>query len=182
MRRKDETLHDSLFEVAREIVSKQGPDALTIRALAEQAGVASGTIYNYYRNKDDILLAITEDYWRRALMELRREIQADAFPEQLREIYAFLRKRINDSAGILMDSLRNVETLGRERMGSLQHELRMAIIQRIRQDKNIPPDIWNDALNEDSFSNFILTNMRILLSMNASHIDPFIEIVKRTLY
>lgn len=182
MRKKDETLHHTLLEFAREIVNEQGPDALNIRALAKRAGVAIGTVYNYFESKDDILIAITEEYWRKALVELRNEIQADTFSEQLREIYAFLRNRLADSAGMLMNSLRNVETAGRDRMSSMQKVLITAILHRMRQDKNISPDIWSETLSDERFADFILMNMMMLLRMNTPSIDPFIEIVKRTLY
>jgi AcrR family transcriptional regulator len=182
MRRKDETLHHTLLEFAREIVNEQGPDALNIRALAKRSNVASGTVYNYFESKDDILLAITEEYWRKALAELRNEIQADTFPEQLREIYAFLRNRLADSAGMLMSSLHNIESAGRDRMSSMQKVLMTAILHRMQQDKNISPDIWDETLSDERFADFIFMNMMMLLRMNASSIDPFIEIVKRTLY
>ncbi len=182
MRKKDETMHDTLLEIAREIATDQGPDALNIRALAKRAGVASGTVYNYFEDKDDILLAITEEYWRKALVELQNETQADTFPEQLREIYVFLRNRLAGLAGMWMNSLRNVQLAGRDRMSSMQKELGMTIIHRIRQDKNISPDVWNETLSEERFSDFVLTNIVMLLRMNAPSIDPFIEIVKRTLY
>jgi AcrR family transcriptional regulator len=182
MRKKDETLHHTLLEFAREIVNEQGPDALNIRALAKRTNVASGTVYNYFESKDDILLAITEEYWRKALAELRNEIQADTFPEQLREIYAFLRNRLADSAGMLMSSLHNIESAGRDRMSSMQKVLMTAILHRMRQDKNISPDIWDETLSDERFADFIFMNMMMLLRMNAPSIDPFIEIVKRTLY
>jgi len=182
MRKKDDTLRNTLLEFAREIVNEQGPDALNIRALAKRANVASGTVYNYFESKDEILIAITEEYWRKALAELHNEIQADTFPEQLREIYTFLQNRLADSAGILMNSLRNVESVGRDRMLSMQNVLVTAILHRMRQDKNISQDIWNETLSDEKFADFILINMMVLLRMNAPSIDPFIEIVKRTLY
>lgn len=182
MRKKDETLRETLLEYARGIASEQGLDAINIRALAKQAGVASGTVYNYFESKDDILLAITEEYWRKALEELREEIRADTFPEQMREIYAFLQKKIACSAGMLMHSLHNVEAAGRDRMTFMQKALGEAIVYRVRQDKTIPPGVWNEALNEERFADFILMNMMALLRMNASNIDAFVEIIKRILY
>lgn len=182
MRKKDETLHDTLLELAREIATEQGPDSLNIRALAKQAGVSSGTVYNYFESKEDILLAITEEYWRKALVDLQNEIHATAFPEQLREIYAFLRDRLTDLAGLWMNSLHNVQLAGRDRMSFMQKALATEIIHKMRQDKNISPDIWNEALSEESFAEFVLMNMMTLLRMKTSSIDPFIEIVKRTLY
>lgn len=182
MRKKDETMHDTLLDLAREIAAEQGSEALNIRALAKRAGVASGTVYNYFESKDDILLAITEEYWRKALETLRKDMQADTFPGQLLEIYVFLRNRLADLAGMWMNSLRSVQPAGRDRMSSMQKELGAIILHGMQQDKNIPEDVWSETLSAEGFADFVLMNMVMLLRRNAPGIGPFIEIVKRTLY
>ena len=68
MRKKDDTLRDTLLALARKIADEDGLDAINIRFLAKKAGVATGTVYNYFTNKDEILLALTEEYWRQALL------------------------------------------------------------------------------------------------------------------
>lgn len=182
MRKRDEGLRDALLEQAREMIDAEGPEALNMRALAARAGIASGTVYNYFAGKDDILLALTEEYWREALAEMRGEIHADKFCDQLCEIYAFLKSRVAGSAGMLMGSLGDVEAAGRRRMQTMQQALRAALMERMRGDKGIRPDVWNEALTEEEFAGFIIMNMMDLLRMNAPNIDTFIEIVKRILY
>ena len=182
MRKKDDTLRQTLLDLSRDIVNTDGADALSIRVLAKKAGVASGTVYNYFENKDEILLVLTEEYWRRTLIEMRSVIQAQGFTAQLREIYAFLQSRVASSAGMLMSSLGNVESAGRLRMQSMQQVLRTAIIERIRADGTVRQDVWSPALTEEAFADFIIMNMMVLLRMNAPNIDSFIEIIKRVLY
>ena len=67
MRRKDDTLRDTLLNLARNIADTQGIDAVNIRAIAQRAGIATGTMYNYFSNKEEILLALTEEYWKQTL-------------------------------------------------------------------------------------------------------------------
>ena len=62
MRKKDDTLRSNLLNLARNIADEKGIDAINIRAIANKAGVATGTVYNYFSNKDEILLALTEEY------------------------------------------------------------------------------------------------------------------------
>ena len=87
MRRKDDTLRDTLLELSRNIADKEGIDAVNIRAIAQKAGVATGTVYNYFANKDEILLALTEEYWMQTLDEMRMAISADSFCENLHKIF-----------------------------------------------------------------------------------------------
>lgn len=56
----DQVMHDNLCAAAMRVITACGVDNLTMDKVAEAAGVAKGTIYNYFKNKDD-LLAKTEN-------------------------------------------------------------------------------------------------------------------------
>ena len=51
----------SILSAARELLSKKGYKGVTMRLLAEESGVALKTLYDYYRNKDDLLREAIED-------------------------------------------------------------------------------------------------------------------------
>ena len=70
MRKKNDMLRGTLLDIARRVADTQGIDAVNIRSIAQEAGVASGTVYNYFSSKDEILLALTEVYWQQALLEM----------------------------------------------------------------------------------------------------------------
>ena len=182
MRRKDDTLRDTLLESARYIADTEGIEAVNIRSIAKKAGIASGTIYNYFSNKDEILLALTEEYWKQALLEIGTEITADTFCGQLQEIFYFLRERIDQSAGKLMHSLGNVEPAGQERMTSMQAVLENALIQRMEQDADIRKDIWNETFTREQFARFIVMNITMLLKTRAPDIAFLIILIQRTIY
>ncbi|MBS0472064.1 MAG: helix-turn-helix transcriptional regulator [Proteobacteria bacterium] len=55
--------HDSILEAALQLIARNGADALNTNAIAERAGVSIGTLYQYFPDKDAILLAAA----RRAL-------------------------------------------------------------------------------------------------------------------
>jgi AcrR family transcriptional regulator len=50
--------HDRIIHAATKLFREQGYEAVKMEAIAEAAEVAIGTIYNYYRNKGDLLVAI----------------------------------------------------------------------------------------------------------------------------
>lgn len=62
---------NALMEAAFEEFSRQGFDATTAKSIADRAGVASGTFYQYFHNKDDVLLEIT----RQRFADLHEHIQ-----------------------------------------------------------------------------------------------------------
>lgn len=182
MRKKDDTLQSTLLNSAREIADTEGISAVNIRSLAEKAGVASGTVYNYFPSKDAILLALTEEYWKQTLLEMDTIISKSSFYEQLLEIFAFLKEQISQSAGKLMDSLGHAQPAGQMRMSSMHSSLEISLIRLLEQDKNIRKDIWNDAFTKEQFAHFIMTNIIILLKENVSDITFFITIIKKIIY
>lgn len=51
-----------ILDAALLVFSQKGYDKATVPDIARQAGVAVGTIYNYYPSKRDLLIAITNEY------------------------------------------------------------------------------------------------------------------------
>ena len=51
----DQAMHDNLCEAAMRVITEDGVDNMTMDKIAEAAGVAKGTIYNYFKNKDELL-------------------------------------------------------------------------------------------------------------------------------
>jgi len=49
-----------IIEAARKIISESGTAAATTRAIAREAGMTTGTIYHYYRSKEDIMADVVD--------------------------------------------------------------------------------------------------------------------------
>lgn len=182
MRRKDETMRDTILELAKEILNTEGLSSINIRNIAKKAGIATGTLYNYFSNKDEILIALTEDYWDKTLKEMTSEIGAQRFDEQLENIYSYLISHISRSAGILMSSLRNIEPTGRKKMQSMHIKLEAILLYNLENDPYIRKDIWDDYFTREKYASFIIKNLLLNLQNKESDISFLIEIVKKTLY
>lgn len=50
-----------LLEAAARLMEREGSEAVSMQALATEAGVSVGLIYRYFGSKDDILLAVITD-------------------------------------------------------------------------------------------------------------------------
>lgn len=182
MRRKDDTLRDTLLDISRDIAAKEGLEAVNIRSIAKRAGVAPGTVYNYFSNKDDILLALTEEYWRQALEEMELALSPGSFSKQLEEIFFFLRRRLHRSAGALMNSLGSMEAAGQARMAAMQGSLKHSLLLRLEGDPQVRQDLWSEEFTKEGFIQFLLTHMMAL--WRAEEADPavFFAVVRQILY
>ena len=176
MRQKDDTLREVLLNVAHNIANTE---RINIRVIAKEAGVATGTVYNYFSNKDEILLELTEGYWRQALIEMKEAITEDSFCGQLEEIFVFLKERITHSAGKLMNSLSSLEVEGQERMAAMQLKLQSVLLRQMEKDSTIRKDIWDKNFTKEQFIRFIMINMIENLTVKEVFKDKYDSIIKR---
>src|SRR5690606_18647214 len=60
-----EALRTRIVEAARDIVSEEGLDALSMRALGERIEYSAATIYLHFRDKEALLHEVVEEGFRR---------------------------------------------------------------------------------------------------------------------
>lgn len=70
MRVKEGNKEKDIVEAAVDIFAKHGFHKAKISQIAEQAGVATGSVYLYFKNKDDILIRIYNSLWEKLYNEL----------------------------------------------------------------------------------------------------------------
>jgi len=58
-------IQEELLLRARALLKEEGYAALSIRRLAHECGVALGTPYNYFRNKDELVACIMMEDWHK---------------------------------------------------------------------------------------------------------------------
>src|SRR5580765_2408580 len=66
-----------LLDAARTVFSRKGFHNATIDDIAHEAGVAKGTVYLYFKSKQDIYLEALRDGIQTLLQEMRAETAAD---------------------------------------------------------------------------------------------------------
>lgn len=53
------------MEAALRVIANKGFHGATTSKIAKLAGVAEGTIYNYFENKEDLIISLFEETWRK---------------------------------------------------------------------------------------------------------------------
>jgi AcrR family transcriptional regulator len=101
--RERESLRATILEAARDLLSEEGLDALSMRAIAKRIEYSAGTIYLYFRDKDDLIRSLVSDAMNLLLKYMRRglaELGPDATPaEQHRATgYAYVRFAMENTA------------------------------------------------------------------------------------
>ncbi len=83
----------AIREAATEVFAEKGFHQARVSDIARQAGVADGTIYLYFRNKEDLLLNIFEDAMERLATELAEAL--DGVEDPLERIRVFARNHFS---------------------------------------------------------------------------------------
>ncbi|MGM0379713.1 MAG: TetR/AcrR family transcriptional regulator [Bacillota bacterium] len=83
---KNKFIKDKIIEVSKDIVSKKGFDGLSIRKIAKEVGYSPGNIYQYFDNKEEIILEILKSGYLKIIKSLNIEIKEK---KSIKEIIMF---------------------------------------------------------------------------------------------
>jgi len=106
---------DRILAAAIEVFAKNGFYATRVSEIAKAAGVADGTIYLYFKNKDDVLITIFEEGIERLLDILSEVAESNASFEdrisQIIELQLGLLEEQRDLAEVITVNLRQSSRL-----------------------------------------------------------------------
>jgi AcrR family transcriptional regulator len=85
MQRVDETRREAILNAAHQRLSQYGVKKTTMQEIAEDVGIAVGTLYLYFKNKNEILIAVAEADVQQNLTDTERILRSPmAVPEKLK--------------------------------------------------------------------------------------------------
>ncbi len=88
-----------VLEAAAQILETRGLAAFTTNAVAERAGVSIGTLYQYFADKNAILIGLAKREMQASLVEIGRALQGEADPSAEARIRAVVRVMVNAFGG-----------------------------------------------------------------------------------
>ncbi|MEE2757263.1 MAG: TetR/AcrR family transcriptional regulator [Myxococcota bacterium] len=133
-----------IIDAAVHVFSERGFFNSRVNDVAEAAGVAGGTIYLYFKNKDDLLISVFEDRMDTILAMLKSELREEQTPPgQLRrfiELHLELVQRDQALADVLAVELRQSAKFVREYRARKFYEY-----------LGVAEDILTDGMRDGSF-------------------------------
>lgn len=93
-------IQGTILHAARQLLAEASFAEISLSAIAKAAGVSKGTLYYYYKNKDEILFDIADQYLDRLAESLRRWVDdASKDTSYIRLIRYVLRDGVHDKSG-----------------------------------------------------------------------------------
>lgn len=93
---KEQAAQQAVYEATLEVISRQPGDSLKMLDIAETAGIATGTLYNYFKNKVELLTFVNQRLHTIILNKIEEVTFSAQSPEEklssvVREIFAFFK-------------------------------------------------------------------------------------------
>jgi TetR/AcrR family transcriptional regulator, fatty acid metabolism regulator protein len=79
---KEQNKHQKILRAAIKIFAEKGFFNSRVSEIAREANVADGTIYLYFKNKDDILISLFEEEFGKIVEDVRKELKEEKDPIQ----------------------------------------------------------------------------------------------------
>lgn len=82
MSKKTKDKYQAIIEAAIKVIAEHGYHNAQVAKIAREAGVAEGTIYLYFQNKEDVLISIFKDKMGEYIGLIRKELQKTGDPRE----------------------------------------------------------------------------------------------------
>lgn len=105
---KEENKHQKIIRAAVKVFAEKGFYNARVSEIAKEASVADGTIYLYFKNKDDILISLFEEEFGQIVENMRKELAKEK--DALQKIRCFAACHLS----IIAKNLQLTEVLGVE--------------------------------------------------------------------
>ena len=179
------TSRDAIMEACRRIVSGEGMQALSMRRVARECGIAPGTLYNYFADKDALVLATVESIWREIFRGVHQRTARASFCDCVAEMYACIRRGVQAYPGFLTGhAIRFADAKRRETRGAMEDALahiRSGMLEALRSDASVPERAFSAAFTRDAFAGLVLDNLLLLLVQDRKDCDALLEVIRRVI-
>lgn len=100
----DEEKRKRILQVSFDAFGDLGYKRTTIKTIADRASIAPGTIYTYFRDKDELFLSTINEIWEMLMKEADRAVQARHLPyeERLINLYNYAEMLFKKSHSLLL--------------------------------------------------------------------------------
>jgi len=110
MVQKNNDKYRKIISAATKVFAKNGFYNAKVSEIAKKAGIADGTIYIYFKHKDDILIALFEEKMQEVLDNMKKHISLESDPLKKIQRFAFIHLKLiednKDMAEIIQVELR----------------------------------------------------------------------------
>lgn len=179
------TSRQALLAASRTVARRQGLDGLSIRAVAAEARVSVGSVYNYFSGKTELLAATVEEIWMQILSAPEggapgrlcglRPLAVPPHSERGRGIPGFFQ---GHAAGFLPEG----RSAGRRTMEEALGRVRQTLLEALEADCAVRPSAFDASFSREQLAAFVLDSLLGQMSRGADNCEGLEQVLRRLLY
>lgn len=107
-----ELSREAIYESVAQLIKEVGLDSITMNKIAKKSGMATGSLYNYFKNKEDVIEFVLQRFFELFFKEIEKVISVGTASERLKALIrcCFEYGEINE---VLFVSLNPVQKVAR---------------------------------------------------------------------
>ena len=177
------TSKEELMQKAKEIISLEGAEKLSIRKLAEKCNISVGVFYNYFPNKTELLFAIVTEFWSSMYVD---SISYKDFLEYTERFYNRLIDKLSEFENGWLTQLSILNLADKERGRQMErecfHKMKSEMLQVLSTDERISEDVWSSTFTKEEFISFVFQNIMACIRKEQRDCTTLIKVLERVLY
>nr|WP_300752790.1 TetR/AcrR family transcriptional regulator [uncultured Brachyspira sp.] len=180
------TSKEDILKASRELIKRKGLNAINMRSVADEANIAVGSIYNYFKSKEELTIAVIVSVWADIFHSSNICLESDSFIDSIDSIFKILEKGEKKYPNFF--ALHSTIMFGKNKdkgvnvmMNMIKH-IKDNMYKTIIKDKNIREDAFNDNLNAEKFIDIIFSVIMDSMMKGSYDSSSIKEIIKRTIY
>ncbi len=183
---QEATSKETIIQVCHQIAATQGLETLTMRRVAEQCGIAPGTLYNYYSNKDDLLIATVESIWKEIFHGDEGRETVESFPAYVNRLFDRAKNgAVKYPHFITAHSAafaKSKEGQAKSTMEQYFDHMKAGMLAALQADPQVNETAFSPSFPQSAFIDFVLDNILLLLIRKSESCTILIDMIHRVIY
>jgi TetR/AcrR family transcriptional regulator, fatty acid metabolism regulator protein len=144
MLKKNKPKYKQIIEAAVIVIAENGYHQAQVSKIAKQAGVADGTIYLYFKNKEDILISLFQEKMGSFIEKIQKEIEGISSPTE--KLYVLVEKHFQ-----LLAADRHLAIVTQLELRQSNKELRLRINEVLKGYLKVVDSILIEGIEKGEF-------------------------------
>ncbi len=180
------TSKTAILNVCRELIQTQGPDAINIRAVAKACNISTGSIYNYFNSKYDLIAATVESVWYDIFHFPENKEMFDTLISCVKWTFDSLRKGDEKYPGFF--TMHSVSFIGEEKSDGQQRmaqswiHIKEVLSTALANDPNVRPDAFDDSFTQRDFTEILFSLIISALLQHNYDCSGILGLIRRVIY
>ncbi len=159
-----ENVYDSVLKEGKYILLNEGYNKMTLRLVASKCNIATGTIYNYFKSKDELVATIMLEDWKKLLENTSPKIKhVKCINDGLEIVFLMIKEYANMYQSIWIENNHSLITSNDKHTLLINQIKNLIKPLKIDSDENSITFICEVLLNSAIRSDIAYENIRLYI-------------------